>query len=202
MNEATEVLPRQAPQIKFSESDKERFWSKVKKSDDGCWTWTAAKDKDGYGLFWLNQAMVRAHRLSLLTKIDPNGETDYNSLFACHKCDNPSCVNPDHIYFGSHTDNIADMVNRGRGLSGERSPATSLTEKDVTQIRIMYFNGNTTSRKLAKQFGVGKSTILRIIHHKTWKYFKPDCTPPPGVKNPTTSPSSRNSSAGVNHLQK
>ena len=183
MNEATEVLPRQAPQIKFSESDKERFWSKVKKSDDGCWIWIGGRGAGGYGKFWIDGRDMTAHRAMLLMTCEQEGIDDYRGLLACHHCDNPACVNPKHLYFGTPIQNVMDMVNRGRNAIGEKNGGAVLTEYDVHQIRELYSTKNTTSRKLAKQFHVGKSTILRVLRGKSWKHLN-GSSPPPRPKKP------------------
>jgi len=171
MNEATEVLPRQAPQIKFSESDKERFWSKVKKSDDGCWTWLGKTGATGYGKFWINDKTISAHRAMLLMTLDPDGRNDYGNLFACHHCDVRECVNPAHLYFGTPQQNVMDMVKRGRNAKGSLCGASTLFEADVIEIRRLYSTGKTSSLKLARMFGVNKTAILKIINGKTWRHL-------------------------------
>ena len=183
MNQAIGQLYPLSKKVKLSEKDRARFFSKVVKVDGRCWEWTGYKDKDGYGKFWLNDANPSAHRVMLIITKDPNGEDDYSNLMACHHCDNPGCVNPDHLYFGTNRDNINDMMKRGRTAHGEKNGNTSLSEDEVSQIRFLYAQGNTTSRRLAKQFGVGKSTILRILKGKSWRYLE-SSAPPPGIKKP------------------
>lgn len=165
MHEATRVLPQSFTEIKFSDKDIERFWSKVNKGSDGeCWDWVRGKDKDGYGSFWLNNEDIRAHRLSYIIK---NGQIPRN-MFICHKCDNPACVNPDHLFLGSNRDNINDMLSKGRTRKGEMNNGARLKERQVTEIKKIYLTGKVSSRALAKQFGVGKGTILRIVNGDTW----------------------------------
>lgn len=87
-----------------------RFWSKVEKTDT-CWIWGGNKNQDGYGLFYpLSKKTAQAHRFSwsLINGPVPDG------LYVCHKCDNPSCVNPDHLFVGTQTDNMRDCKNKGR----------------------------------------------------------------------------------------
>lgn len=78
-------------------------------SESGCWIWTGAVNKDGYGVIQHNYKLYYAHRLSRLIAGD-----DIDGKTVCHTCDTPSCVNPDHLYCGTPADNVADMVRRGR----------------------------------------------------------------------------------------
>lgn len=91
----------------------EKFWSKVDKSQlspGGCWLWTSYK-KQGYGYFRINNKDIGAHRVSYELIYGPFDKC----LFVCHKCDNPPCVNPDHLWLGTNQDNMEDMYNKNRG---------------------------------------------------------------------------------------
>ena len=123
MNEATESVSRAHKEIKLSAKDIERFWSKVDK--DGptqphmttpCWVWTGGKCGDGYGSFRLGMGMLKAHRISWVLSHGqiPHDESSHG-LCVCHRCDVKTCCRPDHIFLGTHNDNMADMVNKGRG---------------------------------------------------------------------------------------
>lgn len=145
-----------------------RFWNKVKKTK-GCWEWTAAKQTAGYGLFRIEDRLVRAHRFSLeLSGIEiPSG------MDVCHTCDNPPCVNPDHLFIGTRKENMQDASKKGR-LNGKRPLHTGekhsnakLTEEDVRWIRQL----SISERKLAKIFNVGYAAIHKIKARQTWAHI-------------------------------
>lgn len=92
-----------------------RFWAKVRKTDAGCWEWSGATSHGGYGVFRLNRKNIGAHRISY--------EHSYGSipsgLYVCHRCDNPPCVNPEHLYLGTPSENAREMRSKGRyGIHG------------------------------------------------------------------------------------
>ena len=144
----------------------ERFWSKVDKSSD-CWTWTAAKLKKGYGQFKAKSyTLVTAHRLSYEMAYGPIPD----GLLVCHKCDNPSCVNPDHLFLGTAQDNSHDMVSKGRSKNGGAFVGSAngnavLRAEDVKEIRAL----SLSYRELASRFGVSKTQIARIKTGLAWK---------------------------------
>lgn len=144
----------------------ERFWSKVDKSGD-CWIWRAGKHRDGYGLTHVSRKTILAHRLVWQMT---NGEIE-KGLCVLHKCDNPPCVNPDHLFLGTHTDNMRDAVNKGRckvpGLSGGKHPFAKLSETDILHIRDL--SKIMTHVKIASLYGVARQTIGDIISGRNWR---------------------------------
>lgn len=150
----------------------ERFWEKVDKSDgpQACWIWTGAKTLDGYGDIFTGLGRGRAHRVSweLHNGAIPDG------LQVLHHCDNPSCVNPTHLWLGNHAENMADMSKKKRGKSnpacGENSTSSKLTNSDVMEIRKLRANG-VTRRVLAEKYGVTEGTIGHIASRTTWKHL-------------------------------
>lgn len=137
----------------------------------GCWLWSGKVNHNGYGAvakFLPDKILRGAHRVSYYLH---NGIFDY-SLHVCHKCDTPSCVNPDHLFLATKLENTMDMVRKGRASKGENCPNHKLTESNVIDIRKLYSDGGHTIRSIAPIFGVDYSTIFNIVKRKTWKHVK------------------------------
>src|SRR3990167_1210519 len=130
---------------------KERFWKKVQKGDspEKCWEWKSCKNPEGYGQFTIDGKKVYAHRYSW----ELHNGTIPDGLWVLHHCDNPACVNPDHLFVGTQTDNMQDMISKGRseylGISGENNHQAHLTTDIVKIIRKRYAFGGITQQKLA-----------------------------------------------------
>jgi hypothetical protein len=150
----------------------ERFWNKVDKTGE-CWEWTGTKNKDGYGMIKLHtKKMVSAHRLSYVLHHPLNVDIwEYREICVCHKCDNPKCVNPSHLFLGSRTDNMTDMFNKGRCILGEKKHNSKLTDTQVREIRTRYADGGITHRGLAKEYGTSSPNITAILNRKLWKHI-------------------------------
>jgi hypothetical protein len=148
---------------------KTRFFENVKKTK-GCWLWSGNLNTDGYGVLTVKNKkpkQQKAHRLSYEIhkgKI-PKG------LIICHKCNNPSCVNPKHLYAGTHKQNSRDMVVSGHSQRGEKHPQSVLTKEKVIEIRRKYFSEKLSYQKLSKLFSVSPATIGLIIRRNTWNWF-------------------------------
>jgi hypothetical protein len=173
----------QRPQVRLilpTQRDLKRFWVKVLKIHEGCWEWQKGRDKSGYGLFHIAGRVVKTHRLSWMLA---HGEIEEGKLIL-HKCDNPKCVNPDHLFIGNHKDNMADCVNKGRNATGElqrrrpdlfrgeNSSRAKLKESDVIQIRAMKHEGKTKIRDIAKMFNVSHPTVANICKGIRWAHVK------------------------------
>jgi len=143
----------------------DRFWEKVDKSGD-CWKWTASK-ANGYGIFRINNKKVYAHRFSWLIHNSPVPV----GMYVCHRCDNPGCCNPGHLFLGTAKDNMQDAKKKGRLAIGEAHGRSKLTAKDVQEIRSLYrIRGEYSGKVLAKLFGVNKSAISKIVNNKKWRH--------------------------------
>jgi hypothetical protein len=134
----------------------------------GCWLWTGTADRKGYGFYRVptvnGGGNRRAHRFAWERE---HGEVP-EGLFVCHRCDNPACVNVDHLFLGSAAENNADRKTKGRSACGERSGQARLSVPRVDEIRRRHRAGES-AEALARAFGVGATTVLRVVHGLTWK---------------------------------
>lgn len=146
--------------------DPVRFWKKVNRTNDieNCWLWTAGKNEKGYGSIGWGEGIKAAHRVSWEINC---GEIP-KGMHVLHKCDNPSCVNPHHLFLGTNADNVADKVRKGRTCDnhGERNPNLKLTDRQVSEIRQRYANGETNQSALGREYGISQTHIGRIIYFK------------------------------------
>lgn len=130
-----------------------------------CWEWQGPVNRDGYGLVRHRLANQLAHRISYELH---RGEI-LDGMLVCHTCDNPICVNPNHLFLGTYKDNARDMTQKGRGPVGEKHGRAKLTWDQVRAIRQLYSAGEATCTELGNQFEVTKSCIHLIVIEKTWK---------------------------------
>lgn len=178
------------------QSSVERFWSRVDRQGPGeCWPWLASRFKDGYGQFRLG-SHSRAHRISwTLTFGDiPPG------LCVLHRCDNPACCNPAHLFLGTNLDNVADMIAKGRNATGDRNGSrlhperllrgdrhpnrlrpervprgvknknSKLTESDIRAIRNAVASGESQA-SVALKFGVHQTCVSAVVRLLTWRHI-------------------------------
>jgi hypothetical protein len=152
----------------YSKDITDRFWEKVEKTDT-CWNWTAYK-QNGYGYFRVNNKIITAHRFSFQLK---HNRLIKDKLCILHSCDNPKCVNPDHLSEGTQLDNINDMCNKERqkGAVGVNNCNAKLNEKKVLEIRAKYAKGGTTLMKLAEEYDVSFGLIGFVINRKMWSHI-------------------------------
>lgn len=162
--------------MQFS-SDNKRLTSKdlllrKLRNASGCWEWIGYRTAKGYGRFAFRNSNWHAHRAAwtLLVGEIPEG------MCILHRCDNPPCCNPEHLFLGTKTDNHEDMVNKNRRFDfrGEDHGMSKLNLSQVVEIRSAYLKGGGrykrgNSHELAARFSVSRSTICRIATHKIWK---------------------------------
>lgn len=153
--------PKVDPNDRFNEKVIERFNSKTNRLENGCLVWTATKDKDGYGRFQVGGRGGKkeyAHRWALEYSL--GGETLPEEIKACHHCDNPSCVNPAHLFLGTNDDNVKDKVLKNR--AGQK-----LTAEFAKEIK----NSDEPTKVLMERYGVGKTAVNYIRSGETWKHI-------------------------------
>lgn len=170
-----------------------RFWARVEKSD-GCWVWIGARTTAGYGETWQGRVLY-THRVAYELTIGPIPA----DLHVLHRCDNPPCCRPDHLFAGTHADNMRDMFAKGRGpklwqrprgdrngrrlhperyinvrpkpMPGEQNPRAKLTEADVIEIRRAYAAGEAKQAELGRLFNVSQAKISQIVLRRVWKHL-------------------------------
>lgn len=151
-----------------------QFWNKVNK--DGpihpvygqCWVWTGCTTECGYGKFGVCGKVLKVHRWAYEEFVGPISQ----ELGVLHRCDNPPCIRPNHLFLGTQIENIADCNEKGRQAKGEALPQSKLTEEDVREIRRRYRPRSRVNnlRILAEEFRVGHIAIWDIINRKSWKH--------------------------------
>ena len=139
--------------------------------ETGCWNWVGGKLRAGYGVITVyvfgKKTSHLAHRVSYMLA---NQVTITRFQPVCHKCDNPSCINPDHLFLGTQKENLKDMVEKGRSLRGVKNSQAKLTENEVREIRALYALGSHSQRDLAKIYGIDQTTIGDVVNRLYWQH--------------------------------
>ena len=153
----------------LSEQDKQRFYSKIKKVDSGCHEWAICSRDGKYPSVRLHGGYYKGSRVAyFLHAGEQPGE-----FCVCHHCDNPRCVNPEHLFLGTHADNMKDRGIKGRGNRGEKVYCSKLSADVVKEIREIYYAGGVSQSSLSKQYGVCSKNISGIVNRKLWKHTAP-----------------------------
>lgn len=166
-----------------------RFWSKVDKSGD-CWVWRAGVDRKGYGKFSLGSSrlpgggrcnsMVSAHRVSYIIAFgDIPSHDSPHGMCVLHRCDNPSCVRPSHLFIGTNEDNVHDMLAKGRHSTnprrGQQHGCAILTELGAREVYVRASSGERQA-DIARDFGVSVPTVSAIKAGRLWPHLTPGRT--------------------------
>lgn len=160
--------------ITLSERDIARFWSKVEIGNpDECWEWKAGNNGRGYGKFYVGgdgNPQRYAHRISWSLA---NGDIP-EGLILCHKCDNPKCINPDHLFLGTQAENMQDASKKGRCkpsmAHGNSSGHNKIDEKDIPDVKKMIAEG-VSLKTIADIYGVSKQSIFHIKTGRNWSWI-------------------------------
>jgi hypothetical protein len=140
-----------------------------------CLEWNGHTAKDGYGNMTVlcDDGKWRPKRVHRLAYEQAYGAIP-DGLLVCHSCDNPRCVNPAHLWLGTHKQNTRDMYMKGRDKNapGEKHPSHTLTEDDVKEIRRLRGGGDITYRRLSERFGVCASHVCAIVHRRAWRHVE------------------------------
>lgn len=163
----------------FSDQDIKRIWGKVAGSNDTqkCWEWVGQRNEQGYGKIKIARRWYKAHRVLYALFFGPIPR----DLLVCHRCDNPPCVNPHHLWLGTCADNARDAKLKGRyehrcfrawngTRKGENNPYAKLREVQAREIHHEHQRGVPT-KHLAEKFGVSQTTISNIAHGRAWPHI-------------------------------
>lgn len=143
------------------------FLSRSWRDANDCWNWIGNTDKNGYGVIERDGKKLFAHRVSLHST-----GINVTDRFVCHKCDNPACVNPDHLFAGTPSDNVQDMISKGRKVEADRkgtkNPNSKLNENLVREIA----SAEGSQQQIADRFGISQRTVSRIKRNETWLHME------------------------------
>lgn len=143
----------------------ERFHAAYTVAPNGCWLWSTHVNARGYGRIWDGSKVVSAHRLSYELHSGPIPP----GIFVCHRCDEPICVNPDHLFLGTHAENVADCKAKGRTRKGIHHKSAKLTEDAVRMIREAIAIGDRQV-DIGNRFGVSQKCVSMIKRGVTWSH--------------------------------
>jgi hypothetical protein len=148
--------------MQFDKRTIERFWSFVSMGDE-CWCWTGSNFR-GYGEFWANGKKWKAHRFSYVLH---SGNNNIQGLSVCHKCDNPPCINPDHLFLGTHKDNMADALSKGRLFVCNDPENTAHHNRDKTHCK----RGHPLSEENLEINSIGSRSciICQRLHNRNYR---------------------------------
>lgn len=157
-----------------------KLTEKINKIDNGCWEFNHSLNNKGYGRIsckFESDPKIKnyyAHRAMWISIYGP----EFEKPFVCHRCDNPKCINPKHLFLGNNSDNMLDCNKKGRAnrelavlkYRGENHPRATITEKIAIEIKELFKNGMRFC-DISKKYGIHKNTVLRLCRNQTWKHI-------------------------------
>jgi hypothetical protein len=151
-------------------TEEQFFRSTVRNVENGCLEWQGKVHHSGYGQVFVDRKLWWAHRYSWTLK---NGYIP-NGLLVCHKCDNKVCVDVEHLFLGTHQDNVQDMLskNRHNPVKGESMSGAKLTDEIVKSCRKEHFKDLSSINSLSKKYNVSHATMLKAVYCETWSHIK------------------------------
>lgn len=157
----------------LARNNENTFWNRVDKTpglgpNGDCWEWTGTLQGNGYGCFSYYGKPIAAHRFVYLLV---HKELPYKKLI-CHSCDNPACVNPKHLWAGTHADNNNDKARKGRNIKGSEVVKSKLTDGKVRFIRNLAKTGTYNQKQIAKLFGISSGNVNGIVRRRFWKHVE------------------------------
>lgn len=138
-------------------------------TDTGCIEWTAKRNHNGYGIMLVTGSgdkKILTHRVAWEIANGPIPA----GMYVLHRCDNPPCVNIEHLFLGTLADNNRDKYEKGRCPRGERCGKSNLTDDDIREIRRLYETGSLSQQAIAEQFGIVQQSVHKIVAHKRWTH--------------------------------
>lgn len=156
------------------ESIEKKFWKYVTKDSSGCWLWKGQVNELGYGLLTHGYPKNKAYRASRVSWMLHNGgEMPSRETFVCHKCDNPSCVNPEHLFLGTQDDNMKDAARKGRVKKGELHHRVKFTEDVVKLARRLYDSGVAMSEIHQRlNIDVKYQAVVKVCKRMRWRHVE------------------------------
>ena len=142
----------------YDEDAKKKLLDSIKIADSGCWEWQRSRHKQGYGHFPYKRKVMLAHRVSWILYhgiLDPN-------ILVLHKCDNPSCVNPDHLFLGTDRDNVLDSISKNRFYRGMKKKPYSIKQSQIDEIRQLSSKG-WSQKKIGQHLGISREYVGAIV---------------------------------------
>lgn len=160
---------RSVNRVDYLESVKKRILSNIDITEGGCWEWRKSRSRQGYGQIGFNRKTCLLHRVSWTVFVGPLDK----DILVLHKCDNPPCCNPEHLFLGTDKDNILDAFAKGRIIrkKGEQNYHAKLKEENIIEIRVLHEKG-LSFEEIGKIFYTSRTNVRAIVNRKAWKHVQ------------------------------